>query len=133
MALMEWNARLSVDVPSLDAQHQKLIGLVNRLHDAMRAGKGASVVESVLAELASYTRTHFTNEEILMKAYGYPGLEAHAAEHRRLVADVQELQADLKGGTLLTLTVMDFLQDWLTRHILQSDKQYSPYLAKKVA
>jgi len=133
MALMEWNKTLSVDVPSLDAQHQKLIALVNRLHDAMRAGKGASVVEGVLGELASYTRTHFTNEEILMKAHGYPGLEAHAAEHRQLVADVQKLQSDLSAGSLLTMTVMDFLKGWLSRHILQSDKQYSPYLGRKVA
>ena len=132
MPLMEWNATLSVSVPSLDAQHQKLIALLNQLHDAMRAGKGAATLATVLDDLASYTRTHFTNEEILMKAHRFPGLEAHTAEHRKLVAEVQKLQADLKAGHLLTLTVMEFLQAWLSRHILQSDKQYAPYLGKAV-
>lgn len=130
MALMEWNSTLSVSVPSIDSQHQKLIALLNALHDAMRAGKGAAMIGGVLDELVAYTRTHFTNEEFLMKAHGYPELEAHAAEHRKLVAEVQKLQADLKGGSLLSMTVMDFLQGWLSHHILQQDKKYVPYLTK---
>jgi hemerythrin-like metal-binding protein len=130
MALMKWDATLSVSVPSLDAQHQRLIALVNSLHDAMRAGQGAATLGTVLDELLSYTRTHFMNEEMLMKSRRYPGLDAHVAEHRALIADVQKLQAELKSGTLLTMTVMEFLQAWLMKHILQSDKQYVPYLNK---
>ena len=133
MALMEWNSTLSVSVPGIDAQHQKLIALVNRLHDAMRAGKGAAMIGAVLDELVAYTRTHFAHEEALMRAHRYPGADAHVAEHRKLVSSVEALQADLKAGQLLSMTVMEFLQSWLSTHICQSDKQYTPYLTQKVA
>jgi hemerythrin len=40
MALIQWNDGLSVNVVEIDRQHQKLIGMINDLNDAMRQGKG---------------------------------------------------------------------------------------------
>jgi len=55
MALITWNAALSVGVKEIDDQHKKLIDLVNQLNDAMHAGKGRDVLGAVLAELVKYT------------------------------------------------------------------------------
>jgi hemerythrin len=40
MSLIQWNDRLSVHVAEIDGQHQKLVGMINDLNDAMRQGKG---------------------------------------------------------------------------------------------
>lgn len=134
MSLMQWDKSLSVGVGSLDAQHQKLIALVNKLHEAMRSGAGQKVVGTVLGELAAYTRDHFAYEEQCMRRGLYPDLAVHMAEHAKLTGDVKKLQQDLAAGDLLTMDVMSFLRTWLTTHIMQSDMRYSQVLqAAKVA
>jgi hemerythrin len=133
MAVMKWEPALSVGVPALDGQHQKLIQLVNKLHDAMSKGVGQKVVGEVLDELVAYTKDHFAAEEQMMKRHAYPDFTAHAAEHLKLVGQVGKLQADAKSGKVLTITVMDFLQQWLTGHILKVDRKYTPYLVNRVA
>jgi hemerythrin len=133
MALMTWTPGLSVGVPPMDAQHQRLIALVNKLHEAMSKGVGKQMLGTVLDELVAYTRQHFSAEELLMTRHGYPDVAAHVAEHRKLVATVQKLQSDLTSGTLLTIEVMEFLKQWLSGHILGVDSKYGPYLADRVA
>jgi hypothetical protein len=65
MALLTWERKYSVGVDAMDAQHQKWIGILNRLHDAMLTGKAKEMQLSILAEMVAYTRTHFLQEELL--------------------------------------------------------------------
>ena len=39
MPIMKWSEELSVEVNEIDLQHQRLIDLINNLHDAMLAKK----------------------------------------------------------------------------------------------
>lgn len=132
MAYMEWDDSLSVGVPVFDQQHQRLVGYLNELHDAMRAGKGATVLSGILDGLAEYTETHFASEEEAFRKYGYPQTEEHVAEHRGLIEKVHNLQAEASSGKLLiSVSVLGFLKDWVTNHISGSDKAYSSFLAGK--
>ncbi|MCA9557536.1 MAG: hemerythrin domain-containing protein, partial [Myxococcales bacterium] len=65
MALFEWSDDYSVKVPSIDAQHKQLVGLLNELHDGMFSGAGMAHLESVLGGLIEYTAHHFAHEEEL--------------------------------------------------------------------
>lgn len=129
MAFIDWTPALSVSIPSIDQQHQKLISLINELHDAMRMGKGRDVLGRVLGELLDYTRTHFADEEEKMRARGYADLAQHKRIHDELTEQVIRLKHEFDSGqTVLTIEVMNFLQHWLTNHIMVSDKAYMPYL-----
>jgi hemerythrin-like metal-binding protein len=130
MAMFEWSTGYSVKVPVLDAQHRKLFALANKLHDAMRSGEGRAVIGEVLAELVTYTRTHFDDEERQMQAVGYPTLAAHAAAHRAFIETLAELQRQHYQGALsVTVETMTTLRDWLTKHIKGTDQQYMPYMS----
>ena len=132
MALMEWSPAFSVKVKKFDDQHKKLVDLVNQLHDAMRSGQGNAMLGVVLQQLITYTSSHFGDEEKLMAAHAYPDLAAHKAEHQKLVAQVLDLQKKFQAGSsMLTLTVMNFLKDWLINHIQGVDKKYSAFLNGK--
>jgi hemerythrin len=130
MALMKWDHTLSVQIDSIDTQHQKLVALLNKLHDAMAAGTGRQVVGSVLDELVSYTKEHFAFEEGLMKKAAYPDFPNHQVEHAKLTAQAVELQKNVKNGQAMTMDVMNFLVNWLSQHIMKVDKKYIPYVRK---
>jgi hemerythrin len=124
-----WNESYSVRVRQFDVQHQKLFEIINTLADAMRTGKGEEVIRDVVAQLAVYTRTHFLQEEVVMKQTGYPALAAHQQQHARLMADVEKYKADLDGGRNPdTVGVLNFLRTWLLDHIQKSDKAYSAHM-----
>jgi hemerythrin len=132
MALLNWNDSYSVKIRDIDLQHQKLIGLINDLHDGMRAGKGTSVLGSILNELVNYTAFHFAFEEKLFDKYGYSETSAHKKEHSDLVKQVLAYKESFDSGkSVLTIDLMNFLRDWLTKHISGSDKKYTPFLTGK--
>ncbi|MGC8738217.1 MAG: bacteriohemerythrin [Candidatus Hydrogenedens sp.] len=125
MPLIQWNDSLSVGIPSMDTQHQKLINIINRLHDAMREGKGKDIISPVLTELHNYTVTHFTAEEKLMEQCKYSGLAVQKQQHNNFVNQIKKYQSDYEKGSLtLPLSVSNYLKDWLINHIQGLDKKY---------
>jgi hemerythrin len=132
MAIFEWSDKYSVNIREIDNQHKKLIGMVGQLNTAMRQGKGKDTLGQILLDLIQYTRTHFADEERIMKAGGYPDYEAHKAKHRRMTDKVAEVYRQYQDGrTTMTLEVMTFLEDWLDKHIMGTDKKYGPFLNAK--
>lgn len=132
MSLMAWEDRLSVNIKAFDDQHKKLIDLINKLYDGMKAGKGNDVLEGILSELVSYTVTHFSNEQSLFQKHGYPEFVQHKKEHDDLTKKAIELRDNLKSGkSVISVEVMSFLKDWLNKHILGTDKKYTAFLNGK--
>ncbi len=126
MALLDWNDSYSVGVATIDRQHAGLFGMVNDLHAAMMKGQAKAVLGSLLDKLVKYTHEHFAYEEKMMEAAKYPNLSAHRVRHRDLTKQVEEFAARYKkGDASLNIELIRFLSDWLTKHILHEDKQYS--------
>lgn len=131
MALIEWTDSLSVEDEELDSQHQRLVFLLNELHDSMRAGKGTEVLGATLNALIDYTTYHFESEEKLCELAGYPDLDKHRAEHQKLVRQVSELRGKFQEGSLLlSVEVLQFLKNWVTEHITHSDSDYARYIKR---
>jgi hemerythrin-like metal-binding protein len=131
MALMNWDSRYSVGVSALDDQHSGLFSILNDLHAAMMKGQAQSLTGSLLHKLVDYTRKHFAAEEAMMTSTGYPGLAAHRELHRGLTKQVQEYVGRFeKGEITLNLQLLNFLRDWLSNHILKTDKEYGPWLTE---
>jgi hemerythrin-like metal-binding protein len=132
MAFLNWSSELSVGIPKIDQQHQKLVGFLNELYDAMQAGNGRDVLGKVLGDLLLYTKTHFASEEQIMSANGYPAYQDHKARHDKMTQKVKDLHEQFRQGTLGSpIQITNFLKDWLGKHIMETDKKYGPYLAGK--
>jgi hemerythrin len=132
MGLLVWSEKYSVNVREIDDQHQKLIGMVGRLNDAMSEGKDTEALGKILGDLLEYTRTHFADEERLMQAAGYPDFETHKAKHTWLTDRVAELYKGYQDGRVtISREVMMFLQNWVDSHIMGTDKDYAPFLDGK--
>lgn len=132
MALIAWSDALSVNVAEIDRQHQKLIGMVNELNDAMKIGKGKEALNKILSGLVSYTVTHFKTEENYFDQFGYPDVDRHKKEHADFIEKVRDFKNKFESRNLfLTIEVMNFLSDWLKTHIMGTDKKYSEFFNEK--
>lgn len=132
MALLTWSDQYATNIRQIDNQHKRLVELVNELHEAMRLGKANEILGKILDGLIEYTKVHFSTEELLMKQHAYPEMPFHKVKHDDLVKQVLDLQNKMKSGQpVMSVPVMNFLKDWLTKHILEVDKKLGGYLVKK--
>ena len=132
MPLLEWSDELSVGINSIDDQHKKLVNMINALNDALAEGKADELLVKIFDGLAVYTVKHFGYEEDLFAQHGYQESEAHKNEHQALIAQVKNLQDKMnEGDFMISVEVMAFLKDWLTNHIMKTDKAYAPFLIDK--
>lgn len=128
MPIISWSDGLSVNVTVIDEQHKKLIDIVNRLFDAMKAGKAKGVVGQTIDELREYTVYHFATEEKYFADLNYPDSKVHNAEHLLFVEKLDDLKMDMAQGKLgIGLELMNFLSNWLTNHIRITDQNYSAF------
>lgn len=120
-----WSNQFSVNVPEMDAQHKKLLGLVNQLHSAMKNQHAQEKVGAIIDSLIQYTIEHFASEEEYMSKHQFEGLEEQKMVHKQFVNKVKSFEADyLAGEAALSGDVLKFLSDWLLNHIGKMDKQY---------
>ena len=132
MALIVWDQRLETGHSKIDEQHKSLVEIFNRLHGAMKQGRGKDELGGILVFLKDYTVTHFAMEEALMDKYSYSGAVQHKQIHADLVRQVAELVTKFQQGTAtLTLPVMNFLEDWLVKHIQGEDYRFALELKGK--
>ena len=126
-----WDQVLSVEVEEIDEDHHKLVNLFNILNHSVMEGDAPDYLEAVLEELINCTVWHFSHEERLMLKYGYEGIAGHKAEHQELIKSVKELQQKfLQTGKLIANEDIEFLERWLTEHILTTDMRLGSYLAQ---
>ena len=126
-----WSYVLSVGNDEIDEDHHRLVELFNMLNHSVTAGESPEYLAAVLAELINCTAWHFSHEERLMLKHGYDGLAAHKAEHRELINSVKALQQKiLQTGNFESGDDIEFLERWLTEHILSTDMRLGSYLAE---
>ncbi|OHD60499.1 MAG: hemerythrin [Spirochaetes bacterium GWF1_49_6] len=132
MGYLQWSASLDIKIADIDTQHMKLVDIINSLYDAMREGKGKTVLETILDEMADYSVVHFTYEEKILSDNGYPELGRHKFQHDDFVNKVKQFKREFASGKMLvSIEVLNFLRDWLISHIADSDKKYAVYLTEK--
>ncbi len=126
---MKWTPSLATGHATIDGQHRELFQCLADLEQAA-AENSTMFAAYTLTRLKHYVRDHFADEEAVLRATDYPGLEAHIAEHQRFRAQLSELQVQ-SVNTDITPEMQAFLVDWLVNHIARVDLDYVPYLKQK--
>ena len=126
-----WDDSLSVQVDEIDGDHQKLVDLFNILNHAVTDGEAEDYIAAVLEELICCTIWHFRHEERLMLKYTYAGAVAHKTEHDDLVNSARAVQQKLlQDNKSVSNEDVEFLEHWLTGHILGADMEMGAYLGE---
>ena len=132
MAIMIWNETYSVGVSELDEQHKVLIHMINEMHYAMNNDQGQEAISSIVSQMFDYMEVHFTTEEGYMQKCDYAGLLAHQQKHEEFRVKVKDLGERVNAGEfVLSFEIIQFLSDWLQKHIMVTDMKYTALFAEK--
>ncbi len=118
-----------MNVLVIDDQHEVFFDCLRRLQEAMTAGRGASMVPSLLSELTEFVEMHFASEERLMQSYEYPLRDMHALEHQKARCRLKELAE--QNYETAAVSIHDELHDWQEAHIRNWDANLGAYLNAK--
>lgn len=128
-----WDGILSIGVEEVDEDHRKLIHIFNILNHAVAEKASPEYLAATLEELINCTVWHFSHEERLMLKHRYPDAEAHRTEHRELIMSAKDLQQEiLQANMPVADEHIQFLERWLTEHILTADNRLGAYLAQEM-
>lgn len=126
-------AKLALKVEPMDAEHRRLIELMNRLQQLYLQHASAVDQGKAFAALADFTQRHFQHEEAYMESVGYPNLAVHRGVHRSLMEKLNEHARQFKQDKVFTEALFQFLHMWLRAHICGIDMKYAAYARSREA
>lgn len=131
MAFFVWQNNFTFGIESIDGDHKKLVAMIDELYTAMSKGEAKAVIRDIVNDLVDYSVVHFRREEIYMKSVNYNDFDAHKAAHEAFIEKVETFREKLNSGKdNISIEVISFLREWLSGHILNTDKRFVPEFKK---
>jgi hemerythrin len=122
---LKWKEEYSVHVQEIDQQHKRLVRLIFELFDSINKHSTKETLGNILNKLVEYAGYHFATEEKYFDLFDYEDKEKHVDEHRKFVDKVVDFQKRyLNHEVEISFELIDFLEDWLLAHLMESDKKY---------
>lgn len=125
---LPFSPTMSVQIASLDADHERLIGILNDLHAAAKAGhrdRLLAVSNQLLGDLAQ----HFQREELLLETWNFPELTKHQSQHATLLKEVRRAIERLLLATHEVDDVVRSVKFYLIGHLTE-DMKYKDHLSR---
>lgn len=126
--LYRWERNYSVGNWMLDIQHRNILILCQQTMDRIADDLP---FRSVGDELLAFAAEHFSAEEKLLEMTGYASFARHREEHRRCLAALDRMFEDANSGLITPKVLSDYLPAWCMGHILESDRQFSPFIQRQ--
>lgn len=117
---------------SLERDHDAVHDALDQLETVVTgSGYDGERSDRAFATLINHVRAHFKREEGLMRVSDYPGTDAHADQHRNLIAAIEAYHAAYRTNRTFEegRMVHDLIRGWLTDHTVHSDEIIASHLA----
>ena len=129
MGLVIWNPAWETGIHLIDQQHQALLAQFEALLVAIHENHPDDRIPELLAFLSAYVDSHFSMEEAHMQATNYSEFPEHKAIHDKMRSQVTGLVDGFQGEPgVMTEEVVNFLTDWLVRHMNVEDRRMALHL-----
>lgn len=129
--MIDFDPILLTGVDEIDRQHRELFARVGALLEASKSRRSREHVLRTLEFLGEYVVEHFDAESRQMERSGYPLREAHEAEHRQFVKEIETLRLELATegpSSLFSIRVGNRVTEWLREHIYRTDRRLGAWL-----
>lgn len=126
-----WREQLSVGNDLIDNDHKQLIDIINTANQSLQAMSRAGLL-TALDQLHKYSRLHFSLEEKIAQAVGYPSMGPLHTSHEELLNKLGQIAAEIgeQWDAAAAEHFGKFLREWLINHVIKEDMLLKPYLKK---
>jgi hemerythrin-like metal-binding domain len=135
MGRLAWSDSYSVGIAMFDAEHQKLIAIINDFDSALLEPQTPDILIRACDGLIEYAMLHLRHEEMYFEDWDYPGKEAHLRAHKAMRHQAfsyrDKILAEPGQARILVQELKDFLLHWLVGHIQTQDKRFCEFLLQK--
>lgn len=125
--MIKWKDSFSVNIEVIDMQHKELFNIGGEIFEAIKSNEdNYDTIMELLNKLADYTEFHFNYEKEAMEKIGENLSDDHLLEHDKFVMKLREattIDIDENQKEVL-LQMLNFVADWITKHILKTDREY---------
>ena len=137
---INWNDNFNTGVQEIDEQHMILVNTLNEASATLASDSSQMILQKIVQDLLAYALYHFETEESLMQQYDYmeadnSAMQQHLKEHRGFSQQVVTVREQLQDGVAVDAPeLLNFLNQWLVKHILKTDQAVGKWiLAKRAA
>lgn len=130
--LSAWSKDFEIGIDIIDRQHQELFRLLRDLEQMVLTKCTQYDYKnfiSIISEIREYATYHFYEEEKLMEAVGYKGLEEHKKRHRefeKYIYSISYTQLE-KDPLPIIKGLRTFVTSWIMNHILIEDMKLKSF------
>ncbi|MEW8957251.1 bacteriohemerythrin [Clostridium sp.] len=134
--MFNWKEEYSVGVKSIDEQHKELFNLGNMIYTEIKSNNKYKMdnIKLIIKKLHEYTIYHFEYEESLMEKYNYYDYFNHQNNHKDFIEslyNMEELEMLIHQDKAL-VDMLNFILEWITKHILKEDMKYKELFLNKI-
>ena len=120
---------MEVGIPCLDADHIKLLEILNNLHDEFFNPTGKHKIKKLFIQFYNVKLYHFRKEEILFKEFKYPHGPVHTSQHKQFSDNIKNIRNSMLSDNYDDMA--NILVNWFVDHILEEDMQYKPFFLER--
>ncbi|WP_166739655.1 bacteriohemerythrin [Campylobacter sp. US33a] len=124
----EWDSAYAIGNSFIDAQHKKFFDMAKNVEEAFFDSVSREKIKELLQELFVYMKTHFKDEEELMKKIHYPKYDEHILAHKNIIGKMVKTIQNAKSTNDLKESLYNITQKWLLNHILEEDMQIEQHI-----
>jgi len=125
--------RLTVGIPEIDADHQRLMKHYLALIRSLETGQDTNAFARTFDGFLQEVEEHFAREEAIMLVLGYEDYDRHRAEHQKLARDAADFVHSVANryDHFDCLAVARYFHHWLIQHIETHDKDIGRFVASQ--
>lgn len=127
MRFLNWAEEFGVGHSGLDAEHHRLLEIINDIHNLEQAGQPQGELVGLLHNMEHVTIDHFRHENSVLRLelFGIIGpavVNEHMAEHAAALTDLQSIVIDFRRGTPFgEHALSENLKRWFIEHATKYD------------
>jgi diguanylate cyclase (GGDEF)-like protein/hemerythrin-like metal-binding protein/PAS domain S-box-containing protein len=128
---LHWRKLYSCGIDKIDTEHEQLFAMANRILAALSSAGDTADMKPLVDDLLTHIATHFEHEEQLLEVAGFPELEAHRLNHRKLLAHARDLAEQFRQQQAAAGALLGFvIHDVVATHMIRDDRKYYSWMRK---